>query len=263
MDGASILARYDAEVRADPPAVAGVTRAWTDGVLRTTGAYNFITWWQFPSAAAAAIVAREAAFFRGLGGEVEWKVYSHDRPPGLETLLSEAGFIADEAETFLVFDLEESSLEADPPSGIDIRQVTDAAGLADHVSAASSAFAEYWSRADIAASLEDPALRLYVAYADGTPIGASRLEAQPGCAFAGLWGGGVAPAWRGRGVYRAMVAARAKLAARSGHRFLTVDARETSRPILERLGFTPLGTIRGWILNKHHSGDGRQGRETG
>ena len=30
-----VLARYDAEIRADPPAEIGVQRVWADGVLRT------------------------------------------------------------------------------------------------------------------------------------------------------------------------------------------------------------------------------------
>jgi ribosomal protein S18 acetylase RimI-like enzyme len=250
MDGPAVLALYDATVRADPPATPGVERRWFDGVLRTTGAYNFITWWDFPDEAAAEIVAREAAYFRGLGGEVEWKVYSHDRPPGLETLLAEAGFVADEGETFMVLDLESSSIDFDPPPGIEIRQVNDAAGFADNVAAAAQVFDRPWPQDEVRARLADPGLALYVAYADREAIGSGRLEAPPGGAFAGLWGGGVVPDYRGRGVYRAMVAARAREAVRRGCRFLAVDARETSRPILQRLGFTPLASIRGWVSGR-------------
>ena len=248
IDAASILARYDAEIRADPSAVAGLQRTWVDGVLRTTGAYNFITWWEFSRERAAAIVAREAAYFAGLGGEIEWKVYCHDRPLDLEALLSDAGFVADEAETFLVLDLEASDIGADPPPGIDIRQVNEAAGFAEHVAASALAFGQDWLQADIRARLADPNLALYVAYADRQPICSGRLETLPGRAFAGLWGGGTAPGYRGRGIYRAMVAARANEAARRGCRYLTVDARETSRPILQRLGFEAVATIRGWVL---------------
>ena len=87
-----------------------------------------------------------------------------------------------------------------------------------------------------------------MAWLDGVPISSGRLELAPGKAFAGLYGGGTVPTQQGRGVYRALVAARATEARRRGHRFLTVDARETSRPILERLGFRPLDTIRDWVL---------------
>ena len=81
-----------------------------------------------------------------------------------------------------------------------------------------------------------------VAMAGDVPVSAARIELPPGRQFAGLWGGGTVPAWRGRGVYRALVAHRAGVAAARGYRYLQVDALETSRPILERLGFAVLTT---------------------
>ena len=66
--------------------------------------------------------------------------------------------------------------------------------------------------------------------------------------FAGLYGGGVEPAYRGKGIYRALVAARADEARRRGYRYLTVDAADTSAPILARLGFEALARERGWVL---------------
>ncbi|MEV6939308.1 GNAT family N-acetyltransferase, partial [Streptomyces sp. NPDC051132] len=81
-----------------------------------------------------------------------------------------------------------------------------------------------------------------VALADGEPVAAARLEPVPGTPFAGLWGGGTVAAWRGRGVYRALVAHRARVAAALGYRRLQVDASAQSRPILARLGFQALST---------------------
>ena len=60
--------------------------------------------------------------------------------------------------------------------------------------------------------------------------------------FASLYGGATLPEWRSRGIYRALVAARARLAAARGVRYLLVDASDDSRPILERLGFVVIGT---------------------
>ncbi|HVB27523.1 MAG TPA: GNAT family N-acetyltransferase, partial [Mycobacteriales bacterium] len=68
----------------------------------------------------------------------------------------------------------------------------------------------------------------------------ARIEFLPGRDFASLWGGGTLPAWRRRGIYRALVAHRAQLAAARGYRFLQVDASAQSRPVLERLGFASL-----------------------
>jgi GNAT superfamily N-acetyltransferase len=70
----------------------------------------------------------------------------------------------------------------------------------------------------------------------------------PGRAFAGLYGGGVAPAFRGKGIYRALVAVRAQEARRRGYRYLMVDAAAASAPILARLGFEALARVRGWVL---------------
>jgi len=68
------------------------------------------------------------------------------------------------------------------------------------------------------------------------------VEFYLGSEFASLWGGGTLAAWRGRGVFRSVVAYRARLAAERGYRYLQVDASEDSRPILERLGFVVLAT---------------------
>ena len=58
---------------------------------------------------------------------------------------------------------------------------------------------------------------------------------------------GTLPAWRGRGIYRAIVAYRANLAAARGLRYLQVDASDESRPILERLGFVAVTTTTPFI----------------
>src|ERR1019366_7344493 len=72
--------------------------------------------------------------------------------------------------------------------------------------------------------------------AGGEPVCSARLECLPGRDFASLWGGGTVPGWRGRGIYRALVAYRARVAAARGYRYLHVDAWAASRPILRRPG---------------------------
>jgi GNAT superfamily N-acetyltransferase len=250
MDRAAVLALFDARMRADPPPEPGVERAWCDGVLRTTGAYDFIGWWDFPAARARQVAAREAAFFRSRGAEFEWKVYGHDGPAGLEPALAAAGLAPQEAETLMALDLEAVALDDAPPPGVTIRRVRDAEGVSDYAAASARAFGrdETQRAGTFLCRLADPQLGLYVAYEAGEPIAAGRLELNEGRPFAGLWGGGTAPERRGRGVYRALVAARVNEARRHGVRYATVDARQTSRPILERLRFEPLSTMRGWTI---------------
>ncbi|MGW0788706.1 hypothetical protein ACWD04_10740 [Streptomyces sp. NPDC002911] len=69
----------------------------------------------------------------------------------------------------------------------------------------------------------------------------------PGTGFAGLWGGGTSAPWRGKGIHRALIARRARLAAGLGYRFLQVDATDQSAPILRRLGFTALSTTTPYV----------------
>lgn len=85
-------------------------------------------------------------------------------------------------------------------------------------------------------------VRMFVAMAGDLPVCGARLDLNPGTAFAGLWGGGTVPGWRGRGIYRALVAHRARIAAELGYGYLQVDASDQSRSILQRLGFVALTT---------------------
>jgi GNAT superfamily N-acetyltransferase len=88
---------------------------------------------------------------------------------------------------------------------------------------------------------------VFVAEAGGQVVSSAWLVFKPGTQFAGLWGGATRPGWRGRGIYRALVARRAQFAAARGVRFLQVDASDDSRPILERLGFVAITTTTPYV----------------
>lgn len=226
-----------------------MTHIWADGVLRSLGPRPFIGWWDLSEAAAGAAALREAAHFKALGQKVEWRIFSHDRPANLPDALRAAGFIPDPPETFVVFDQAAQPPPDGAASGIEIRRARDEAGLADLLTVDQAAFgrARPKTAEDFRARMQAGTTQIWIAYADGVPVAAGRLEVAEGRPFAGLYGGGALPAWRGRGIYRALVAARAAEARRLGARFLTVDAMETSRPILQRLGFQALATVQGWM----------------
>ncbi|MFI5100548.1 MAG: GNAT family N-acetyltransferase [Actinomycetes bacterium] len=80
----------------------------------------------------------------------------------------------------------------------------------------------------------------YVALVDGQVVGEAQAEVT--ACGANLSGSSVLPSARGRGVYRALVAARWDEAVARGRPALTVQAGEMSRPILERLGFRTVAT---------------------
>ena len=77
--------------------------------------------------------------------------------------------------------------------------------------------------------------KLWSARLEGRVVGAA--GAVLGDAGINLYGGGVLPEARGRGVYRALVRARWDFAVRCGTPALTVQAGRMSRPVLEPLGF--------------------------
>jgi GNAT superfamily N-acetyltransferase len=92
------------------------------------------------------------------------------------------------------------------------------------------------------------AMSVYLAEADdGRVVCAARMELAAGTDFASLWGGGTLKEFRGRGIYRGLVALRAAEARDRGFRYLQVDASDDSRPILERLGLHVLTTTTPYI----------------
>jgi hypothetical protein len=85
----------------------------------------------------------------------------------------------------------------------------------------------------------------YLAYLDGEPVATARATfATHGVV---MNGGSTLPRARGRGMYRALVAARWDDAVARGTPYLTTVARPMSAPILERMGLTPVCTVR--VLN--------------
>jgi ribosomal protein S18 acetylase RimI-like enzyme len=73
-------------------------------------------------------------------------------------------------------------------------------------------------------------------------VSAGRLEPVESTDFAGIWGGATLPQWRGRGIYRALTAARARSALRRGKTLLHSDSTEDSRPMLERSGLVKVSS---------------------
>jgi GNAT superfamily N-acetyltransferase len=246
---AQLLSQFDAEVRRDIVAEPGIRVERTARVVRIAGLWNCILYAELSAESADAEIKLQQEHFRALRLQFEWKVYAHDSPADLETRLQRAGFGPQEQETFLIYDLDAGIPGGDTPPGIDIRRIDNSAGLADLARVGEHAFGVDYSAFSDAflARLPLNTVDFYVAYKDTEPVSAARLEMPPNATFAGLYGGGTVPAYRRKGIYRALVAIRAQAALRRGYRFLNVDAAAASLPILERLGFVPLSTTRSWL----------------
>jgi len=250
MDRPRTLTLYDQEMRQDPPIGPGESVERNATFVRVVGPRGWIAYSHLAPGEAAACVEREADTIRRRGVPVEWKLYDYDLPPDLATLLAENGFVADPPETLMAIDLHDPLDVGRRPDRVTVEQITDPAELqeAGRVSEVAFGVGHGWEVSDYLPLLGTPELAIFLARVDGTAASAGRLDLPSGRSFASLWGGGTTPEFRGLGVYRALVAARAEAARARGFRYLTVDALETSRPILERVGFQPLSRVVGWVL---------------
>lgn len=239
MDAKVLLAAFDEQVRRGPgPHDDDLVR------VEATGDWNGVVWSDLTAANADEKIADQVARFAGASWE--WKHYSHDQPADLPERLVAHGLTRQPAETLLVAEIADLDLDVRPPAGVRLRpvgneqdietlvRVHDAAFGGDHARLGQAFSDALQNRPDTVAAV--------VATADGVPISAARMEFHLGTEFASLWGGGTLSAWRGRGVFRSLIAYRAALARARGYRYLQVDAMPTSGPILRRLGFVELAT---------------------
>jgi ribosomal protein S18 acetylase RimI-like enzyme len=250
MDRKEVLELYDEEMRKQisPGPGSRIERAGT--IVREIGEHSWIAYSHLESAEAAAAVEREVALFRQLGKEVEWKLHDYDGPPELAALLESAGFAPDPPETLLILDLSNDPIPARTLHGATVERVVDLGGLREAVAVSRSAFAPEpgWDLSDYVGRLGDPTMEVFIARIGGQVVSAGRLELPRGRSFASLWGGGTLPQYRGRGIYRELVWARTAFAKSKGYRYITVDARSSSLPILRQLRFEPLAEVVGWVL---------------
>ena len=244
-----MLAAFDAEVRRSVRPDGSGARIEADRiVVRWVGVdgrgWSGIAWSGLGEADADAVIAEQMAYFAALGEKLEWKLYDYDRPPDLGRRLLAAGFAAEGDESLMVAEVSAVPAEVVLPPGVRLLPVTDQAGVDLLIEVHERVFGSDHSRLrrSLLAQLRDSpeVTGMVVAMAGDQPVCSARIEFLPGTSFASLWGGGTLPGWRGQGIYRALVAYRAGLAAARGYRYLYVDASPDSQPILARLGFSRL-----------------------
>ena len=188
----------------------------------------------------------------------EWKTRGHDAPADLPERLLAHGFEADDPETVMIGEAKLLAQPVNTPEGVTLRRIDDQPDpYADVVRAVRAQELAFGAPAHFSADeylrwIERGAGRvgLWVVETPKEVICVGRLEIVPDTEFAGLWGGGTLPAWRGRGVYRALTAARAQSALRRGVRYLHSDCTEFSRPILERSGLRPVTTTTPYLWRR-------------
>lgn len=242
-----LLEAYDAQLRTAAE-TAFATSVVVRGPLHLAvfgGTQGFITYADLGGADADAIgdlVDAAVAHFRRIPDvtSVEWKTREHDVAPGLHEALIARGFVAEDAESIMIGEAGLLAGPVDVPEGVEIRRAVTEGDVLAASRMQGRVFDDARWKERAAELIErmraDESVEFWIALADGEVVSAGRLEPVAGTEFAGLWGGATDPHWRGRGIYRALTAERARAAIRRGARYLHSDSTEFSRPILERSG---------------------------
>jgi GNAT superfamily N-acetyltransferase len=151
----------------------------------------------------------------------------------------------------------DASVEGPATKGLEIKDaLADLATFRSATAVAAEAFADrfYGDDAELIAMEERRRLNFrsagnrhhLLATIDGEPAGSAGLSLFPP-AGAAITGGAVRPKFRGRGVYRALVAARLEIARQAGVSGLVVWGGDMSGPILAKLGFEKVGWRRFYL----------------
>jgi GNAT superfamily N-acetyltransferase len=190
----------------------------------------------------------------------EWKSRGHDLPADLGDRLVAHGFEAEPAETVMIGEASllavDVPLDETPAGPVVVRRIEpgpDAEGdITRMLEAQESVFGTGRgpSVASSMAELASGGSEFWVAEVGGEVVAGGRLTPVAGTEFAGIWGGSTLPDHRGRGIYRALVSARAASAMERGVRFIHSDCTDMSRPILERSGLRAVTTTTPYVWSR-------------
>lgn len=248
-----LLRVYDEQLRteAETPSAVTVTRLGPLRLVTFVGGRGFVTYRDLGGADTAAIrrlVGQALAHYQADPAivRVEWKARGHDHAPGLHEALADNGFVAEEPEAIMMGEARALAVDVPLPDGVALRQVTGDADVRAMSAMQDEAFGDP-VRPEMADALlrrlaRDDGMELWVAEAGGRMVSAGRLEPVADTDVAGIWGGATLPDWRGRGIYRALTAARARSALGQGKTLIHSDSTDYSRPILERAGLIKIST---------------------
>lgn len=193
--------------------------------------WNVAQRFRFPAEELAEVRAEIHTALRSRGrSELSWEVGSFAQPTDLVERLEALGLEVTERQVGLVLE----HAPEDVPGDVEVRRVESDEEWYQAERIAAIAFGET-TVPQRRAYRADPARPIYLAYVDGEPV--ARGSASYSEHAVTLFGGATLPEARGRGAYRALVAARWEDAVARGTPLLVTQASPMSFPILTRLGF--------------------------
>jgi hypothetical protein len=264
---AALLAAYDAQLRGSAE-VQGATGWDRSGPLWRAlfGRRGFVSYESLEGVggveAVDRLIAETVDFFAGRPEveEFEWKTRGHDWPAELGQCLRGHGLGPEEVETVMVGEAGALAVDVEIPDGVRVRRVdrlperaaivVEASAVAARVFGGGPSGEEMLDRLDRMQGREQFWVAEAVTGAESQVVCSGRLALVEGTEFAGIWGGSTLPEWRGRGIYRALTAARARAALAEGVRYVNSDCTAMSRPILERSGLVAVTTTTPYVWRR-------------
>jgi GNAT superfamily N-acetyltransferase len=222
---------------------------------------NSVGWIRCASSETAEVIREARAIFASRHLPFMWTIDPDAQPPDFAEHLASNGVHPDPhgAESQVMVMSIDATVESPPIKGLEIH---DALADLETFRKADGAAVEAFEANMPAESPESIAMQdrrrlnfraqgnrhLLLATVDGEPAGAAGMGIFPPAA-AILQGGAVRPQFRGRGIYRALVAARQEIARQANVDGLTVWGGHMSGPILAGLGFEKVGWRRFYLDN--------------
>ncbi|GKV56532.1 hypothetical protein NCCP2222_24790 [Sporosarcina sp. NCCP-2222] len=243
MNQTEMLDLFDKELRKNLQS-PGSRREETEHVVRhvsLNGERGFIISSNVNEENAKRVIQEEMDYFRQLGVGFEWKVYSYDKPENLVELLEQENFAVEPREALMVMEIKENHPFVSWSVSSHLREIVDEKGIREMIALIdfiwNDSHEELGNRLWRDKQHDPESLYIYGIYDGDRLVSAAWMYFEDNSSFASLWGGSTLPDYRGRGYYTELLAVRAKKAFERGYPFLTVDARPTSQPILEKHGF--------------------------
>lgn len=222
---------------------------------------NNVSWIRCAASEAGEVIRDARAIFASRHLPFMWTLDPEAQPTDFADQLAMYGVHPDphDIESQVMVMSIDATVESPPIKGLEIR---DALADLETFRMADSAAVEAFEAYMPAESPESIAMQdrrrlnfraagnrhLLLAMVDGEPAGAAGMSVYlPAAAI--LQGGAVRPKFRGRGIYRALVAARQQIARQAGVDGLTVWGGRMSGPILNGLGFQKVGWRRFYVDN--------------
>lgn len=212
---------------------------------------SYIAYFSLTVDNAQAVIDREKAFFSHLGKCFEWKTYDTDLPADIQQRLLNNGFEQADKEAFMVLDL--TAITAKPTDESLFTEVHDEQGIRDAIRVQEQVWGgnfDWQFQHLLSLKQQDPdAISIYVVYHQGEPVTSAWLTFNGESPFAGIWGGSTVEAHRGQGYYSLLLNKRIVEAKARGKKYLTIDASDMSRPIVEKYGFQFVTHTTGYEFN--------------